>query len=202
MKLGWSNFAAGRHAPGRGYSYFNGDNDELIEVVRENWDKRRPGNGRTDLDKVVVVPVPPQDFVGTTVTIREGMTFEASLFRRQPQESPFIKVVAKTCLLTDQEMEKLGIEKQKFVARPSPDPVNFASVVMYSAAALLENDGERSGDFDWEVVAIIASAVENEPMHPLALVRNYLQKPGGTAMPLTLEMLAESVWYWSDKVSI
>ena len=47
------------------------------------------------------------------------------------------------------------------------EEVRFASVVLYSADTLLENGGTRSGDFDWEVVCLIAGPADDEPMDPV-----------------------------------
>jgi hypothetical protein len=180
MKLGMSNFAAKRHVPRNGYSYFTGTNDELLELVKANWDKRIPGAGRDNLDKVVLVPVPPTLFLSATAIIHNNMVLNARFFRRQEFEDPFIKVSA----------------------TGDYSPPNVVQIVCYSAGTLLENDGSRSGDFDWEIVAIIASDVPNEPMHPLVMARNFLQKPGGTFAPYTAEQFAEAIYYWSTRVSI
>jgi hypothetical protein len=101
------------------------------------------------------------------------------LTRRQPHESPYIKLEADGPTV----------------------PCKFAKVVLYSANELLKNDGERSSDADWEIVCIIASDVENEPMHPLAMARNQLEMPGGTPRSYTAEEYAQAIWYWSQFVS-
>jgi hypothetical protein len=189
--IGWSNFALARHKPGTGYSYFDGRGDELIEFIKSYWKRRKPGIGRKDTKKVCVVPIPlPAKFVGTTATINPKHTYKASYYKRQEQEDPFIKITA--------DSDESGI-----MLKPvKPDPVKYASVVLYSAAALLENDGERSTDCDWEIVAIIASDVKNEPMHPLAMARNMLKKPGGTYVKYTAKQFAEAVYYWSTKAKV
>ena len=74
--------------------------------------------------------------------------------------------------------------------------------MLYSAAALTENEGKRSGDFDWEIVAIIASPVETEPMNPLTMARNFLEKPGGTFCEYTAREFAEAVYYWSCRAGL
>ena len=180
-KIGMSNFARNRHQKGNGNSYFAGTEEELIALVNTYWTSRSPGYGRTDLTKVVVVPVCVFKFVSETATIKDEMTLKASVERRQPHEDPSIKVLA---------------------LNAKPDPVNFAKVVCYSADTLLENNGERSGDFDWEIVALIVSSVEDEPMHPLTMSRNYLQQPGGTFADYTAKQFAEAIWYWSQKVKV
>ena len=179
LKLGWSNFATARHLPGGKHTWYEGTGQELLDLVKKGWPQRRPGAGRNDLTQVVLVPVPPEKFVSNTVMVDENTTVYAQLDRRQKGEDPFIRVTA------DGQREKPA----------------FASVVMYSAQTLTENDGTRSGDFDWEVVCLLAGAVETEPMDPLTMARNMLEKPGGTYAPYTAEQFAESIYYWSVRAT-
>ncbi len=176
-KIGWSEFARKRCQPGQGRSYFRGSEDELIELLEKHWDERRPGSGREDLDKVVLVPCPPEQFACATVLVKRRTKLSARLENRQAGEDAHIRVTA------------LG----------EPEPAQFVDVVLYSAEALSENDGERSGDFDWEIVAIVAAPVENEPMNPLTMARNFLEKPGGTYCEYTAREFAEAVYYWSRR---
>jgi hypothetical protein len=192
MKLGWSNFATAHHSEASGNTYFKGSPDVLLNMVYENWDKRKPGNGRNNLDQVVVVPIPADTrFIGKTVKIHKDQVFRTMVEHRQEHESPYLKT------------EVIGWEDFDGKIIPEwPDLVKFVSVVLYSAATLLENNGERSGDYDWEIVALIASDVENEPMHPLTMARNMLDKPGGTHCDYTAEQFAESIWYWSTRATV
>ena len=77
--------------------------------------------------------------------------------------------------------------------------MKFASVVLYTADTLLENGGKRSTDAEWEVVALIAGPVEVEPMDPLTMARNMLEKPGGTFCEYSAQEFAESIWYWAAR---
>ncbi len=176
-RIGWSDFARARCVPGQGRSYFRGTHEELVELVRENWTRRRPGAGREDLDKVVLVTCPPERFACATVLVKRNTPLFARLENRQAGEDAHIRVTA-------------GGE---------PETARFADVVLYSAAALQENDGERSGDFDWEIVAIVAGPVEDEPMNPLTMARNFLEKPGGTFCEYTAREFAEAIYYWSGR---
>jgi len=176
--LAWSGFARERYRRGRGHAWFDGDEQELLDLVRAHWDARRPGDGRTDLELVVVVPVPPDRFRGATVNVAHADRLTARLVRRQPQEDPYVEVLADG----------------------PPEPVHHAAVVLYSAAALLQNGGERTTDADWEVVCLIASPVDPEPMDPLTMARNMLARPGGTPCTYTAEQFAAAVWYWAGRV--
>lgn len=179
-RLGWSDFARGRHVRGGSHVWFEGSEKELLELVRAGWAARRPGAGRVDLDKVVIVPVPRDRFVSATVKVDESTRLRAEFTRRQPHEEGYVRVLA------DGPRE----------------PVRHAAVVLYSAATLLENGGERSGDYDWEVVCLLAGPVADEPMDPLTMARNMLEKPGGTYCAYTAEQFAEAVWYWSQRVAV
>jgi hypothetical protein len=135
------------------------------------------------LDLVVVVPILEPDiaglFSGGWIPVEAATDLRTEVTRRQPHEDPYLVTTG------------LGV----------PLPVSFAKVVLYSAATLLENDGERSGDFDWEIVALVAGPWENEPMMPLTMARNFLQKPGGTYAPYSAAQLAESIYFWSQFVA-
>jgi hypothetical protein len=177
--LAWSEFARSRHVAGGRHVWFEGDEQELLELVRGHWSGRTPGAGRTDLERVVVVPVPPGRFHATTVAVDEATPLIAFLDRRRPHEEPFIRVTA----------------------RAEPPRPRWAGVVLYSAAALAENQGERSSEADWEVVCLLAGEGADEPMDPVTMARNFLEKPGGTFAPYTARQFAEAIWYWRRRAT-
>jgi hypothetical protein len=180
MNIGWSEFAKQRHQKGMGYSYFDGSDSELHDLIMANWDKRFKGDGVESADDVCIVPVDPEKFVSTTIHIDNVEELSAKKIRRQPKEHYFARVEA-----TGETV-----------------PCKFARVVLYAAHELLKNDGNRSCEAEWEIVCLIASPIENEPMKPLAAARNMLNKPGGTPRQYTAEYLAECIWYWSQHVSV
>lgn len=180
LKLGWSDFAAARHLVGGRHTWYEGSNDDLFALVRAHWGDRKPGAGRSDLSQVVVVPVPAKGFISNTVRVDDDTVLYAHLDRRRKGEDPFIRVTA-------------GGQREEAL---------FAGVVLYSAATLEENGGSRSGDFDWEVVCLLAGQAEEEPMDPLTMARNFLEKPGGTFAPYTAEQFAESIYYWSCRATV
>ncbi len=178
--LGWSQFARSRHYAGSKHTWFEGSEAELLDLVRGHWDSRLPGAGQTDLSRVVLVPVPPDGFVCSTVRVDDSTPLHACFDRRQVGEDGFVRVTAEG----------------------PREPAHFAHVVLYSAEAVQENDGQRSGDFDWEVVCLIASPVADEPMHPLTMARNLLEKPGGTYCEYSAREFAAAVYYWSQRASV
>ena len=173
--VGWSRFAAERYLPGLGRSFYRGTPEELVALIAAHWAKRIPGAGRADLEQVVVVPLPPEDFVCAVVAIADDTPLRARFTKRRERELGFVEVRA------DAE----------------PEPARFASVVLYSAETLLENGGERTCDTDWEIVAIQASSVVDEPMNPVTMARNLMAEPGGTPCEYTARELAEAILYWS-----
>jgi hypothetical protein len=179
-KIGWSQFALDRHPPEKGHSRFTGTPEELLDLVAAHWEARQPGAGRAGLDEVVVVPVPPERFVSSTVRVDDETPLRAELTRREPEEEPVIRVLA----------------------GGRPEPARFAKVVFYASSVLLQNDGRRTTDADWEVVAVLAGAVDDEPMHPITMARNFLERPGGTYAPYTSQQFAEAIWYWSRRAKL
>jgi hypothetical protein len=184
MKIGWSDFAIKQNAKGN-HSTFTGKHETLIKLVKKHWKKRIPGAGRKDLTQVVIVPIEEKRldklFGCPWTDIKDASHLRAKVTRRRPHEDPYIEVHA----VYGKQM-----------------PVKFAKVVLYSKATLLENDGRYSGDFDWEIVAILAGPWDNEPMSPLTMARNYLQKTGGTFAPYTAEQFAESIYFWSQYTKV
>lgn len=177
--VNWSDFALDRHQPGSGYSYFEGSHKELLELVAQNWEQRRPGVGRENLSEVVVVPMPSARFVTTTVEVQPDQGLSAQLFQRRAGEEPFVRVVASG----------------------KPQPAAFAQVVLYSHQTLSKNQ-EESRAADWEVVSLVASPVENEPMDPVTMMRNMRGKSGGTQVNYTADQLLDSIEFWSRHAKV
>lgn len=216
-----SEFARNQHSPLSGRTYFRGTEEELLELVAAGWNERKPGMGRTDRNKVVVVPVAPEKFVGSTILLEDDLALDARVDRRQPHEDPHISVRAYhhnillskgvpprnaegTGVSYDFATDRFSDGQLEYYKREPIEipPAKFAKVVCYHKDALLENDGQRSSDADWEIVALLTSDVDDEPMQPLTMARNYLQKAGGTYAPYTAQQFAESIYYWSLRVQV
>ena len=180
--IGWSDFATDRHVPKNGYSFSILKNEEVLKLVIENWDKAIPGTGEKDLTRKVLVPIPADGFFTATTLINESLPVSAIVTKRRPDEDSYIQNYTPT----------IGCV---------PEPANFVKIVCYSAAALAEND-ERSTNCNWEIIAIVASPVEYEPMPPLTMARNMLNKKGGTKSSYTAREFAEAIYYWSQRIRI
>lgn len=178
--IGWSNFALGRHKLGEGLSFFTLTHDEVVKRVKDQWEHRQPGLGETGLDRKVVVPIDPTGFFTSVVALRDDLPLQAQVTRRQEGEDLYVEIFVETS-----DAEKLGI---------TPEPAKFCSIVCYSVEALLENKGTRTTDDEWEIVAVLASNVETEPMPPLTMARNFLEKTGGTKSVYTALEFAEAIY--------
>lgn len=185
INIGWSDFATKQHAEGSGNSFFTLTPEKVQELVKENWDKRIAGAGETGLDRKVLVPVPPEGFFMPIVDLVDGMPLKAEVVRRQPHEDPYVDVY-----IDFDDAKKLGLEAKA---------AKFVNIVCYSVEALLENNGTRSTDADWEIVCVLASKAESEPMMPLTMARNYLEMAGGTKSEYTAKEFAEAIYYHSKR---
>lgn len=156
-----------------------------VGVAMRDPARVQPGYGRTTLDEVIVVDLGSQFqeyFPSIWVDIRKATMIQGTVGTRvnRPFEDPFINL---TCSCTDEAL-----------------PNKFLRVVLYSKETLLENEGIRTGDYDWEIVAILPSPFEDAPMDPLTMARNFLSKPGGTYAPYSDQKFAESIYFWSGYI--
>jgi hypothetical protein len=64
----------------------------------------------------------------------------------------------------------------------------------------LAENNEAETDSDWEIISINARAtVDDEPLTPMAMARNFLEFTGGTKAEYSAEEFAKSIVYWSNK---
>lgn len=205
--IGWSDYAQKHARPGTGNSYTVLTDQELVETVQLHWDSRKPGAGETGIDRKVLVPVsriinpnireqePPFDtpafYCPPRMPLQAGMPIQARAKQRQEGEDPYLETFIST-----KDAVALGFE---------PTPAKRVNIVCYSADALEENNGHRTTNCDWEIVTIIAvpTTVDEdpgeEPMLPLAMARNFLEKPGGTKGVYSAREFAEAIYHHSQK---
>lgn len=171
--IGVSNFAKTRHQQNAPYSHFGGTWEQLVKIAEEYFGTHKP----SFRDGVVEVSVPADGFFTSIVDLNEASVLKAEWRPRQPGEMGQIHTN---------------------VMNATKSPAKVVKLILYSAAALSENNGERSTECDWEIVSINASpmAEGNEPMTPMAMARNFLELPGGTKTQYTAEEFARAVVYW------
>ncbi len=185
MQIAISNFVRRQHK-NSSFSYFSGLDEELINLIKQNWDKQKAGyrNG------VMLIPVDPTNFYSAVFQLEEGDSWLTSYEPRQPGEEPRRQ--------TKEIYDKFGVKKEKTKAKS-------VDVVLYRHDVLAENN-EQSSDAEWEVISINARPTEGEePIRPMTLISNHFQLSGGTATNLNsedfVEMLKRSVLYWKDKIT-
>lgn len=186
----FSDYAEKHSRFGTGNSYSTLTDEQVIELVQSHWDERRPGAGETGIDRKVLVPVPPENFYcAPRAPLIVGMPVKARVFQRQDGEDPYIETY-----ITTADAMKLGIP---------PTSARRCDIVCYSAEALLENGGHRNSDADWEVVTILGyPTADPEPMLPLPMARNFLEKPGGTKSVYTAQEFAEAIYHHASRKGI
>lgn len=172
-----------RQTPESGYSHFKGTWDELASIASTyiNTGLAKQGYKKG----VMLITVPELDqfrkpllsrFYSATVTIGEKTNLSVSFAPRQKGEDPFLRISAKG-------------KKQ---------PAAACEIICYHKDVLAE-DNDRSTLAEWEVIAIKArSSLEEEPMDPYTMARNFLHLKGGTKADFTAEQFAKSIVYWNN----
>ncbi|MHA1950873.1 MAG: DUF3228 family protein [Candidatus Thorarchaeota archaeon] len=215
--LGWSEFALKRHRSpydergGTGNSWSTREPEAIVQDALENWDQRTPGAGETGLDRKVLVPITkgidlgwyvcPQlrlDDINNQGLTNAGVLEEASKAKAMPVRGSICQRQEGEDYFTGNHIPFRMVDLLNLI----PEFAKFVNVVCYSKDALLENDGERSTSADWEIVCLLCTPIENEPMSPLAMARNQLEKVGGTKGEYTAEEYAKAVYYWSQRIRI
>jgi hypothetical protein len=159
------------------FSYYAGTHEALVELVKANFDHAVPGYR----DGVKIVPVPPAGFYSGVVHVMEDDDLVARLTwrNRNAGEAPYVEVLMRR-----------GVHEK--AAR--------VDIIVYRHDVLGE---DASTTDEWEIVSINARVTEEpEPLTPVTMARNYLQRPGGTAAQYTAEDFARAIEYWQDKVMV
>jgi len=149
----------------------------LIEMVSNNSILSTPGYR----DGVVLVPVLPRFMRCPVVPLTPNLEFKTTYESRIPGETPRKRTVA--------VVDQLPI-------------AGYVSAVLYRHDVLVE-DGDASGDSEWEVVALLAHPESKpEPMNVGTLMANHFKAAGGTATNMTPEefekALRESYNFWKN----
>ncbi|MBT5338569.1 DUF3228 family protein [Candidatus Falkowbacteria bacterium] len=156
------------------FSHFEGLDTELLALIEDNFPLAKPGYR----DGVELVPVPAKGFFSGVVEVDSpDAGLEIRFSARQEGEDPYLHVVSTT---------------------GAKDAAKFVELVMYRHDILGD---DASTEADWELISINArTTVEEEPLTPVAMARNFLELPGGTKAEYTPEEFAKAIIYWSTRV--
>jgi len=181
IKIGINNFVK-RQTEQSEFTHFSQSWEDLVVLVYYQFKNGKYSNGYRD--GVIVVHIDCKDCplfkTYTDFPMFEGMKLKAE-YRKiagREHEPPTVVVIPD--------------EPKK--------PCKYVDVILYRAD-VLDEDGDRSTDCDWEIVSINGKASEEEvPMSPMTIVRNWKHLPGGTEMKgkspeEVLEMLCVSIMY-------
>ena len=115
------------------------------------------------------------DFICPLVEINEDTKLSAKCVKRREGEENYIQIRALNG-------ESLKTDK--------------VDLVLYRRD-VLEETNEQSTDGDWELIAFMAKPKNVKmPIGPVTMMRNQLQKPGGTKGTYATEQWADSVDFW------
>lgn len=127
-----------------------------------------------------LVPIDPRYFRSpvTPVYPNPELVFSVKFEARRNGEEPFLKITA----------------------TGDKTPAQCAHVVIYEHELL---GSEAESDAVYEVVSILASPTpEQTPTDPITMMRNYLERPGGTKAAYTADDFAKSILFWSHHVMV
>jgi len=149
---------------------------EIASIAEENLNSGNYIEGYRD--GVVLVELEgdiARKFICPLTKINRGTVLTAKNVQRREGEEYYIQIRALNG-------ESLATEK--------------VDLVLYRNDVLQETN-EASADADWELIAFMAKPRDNKmPMGPVTMMRNQLQRPGGTKGLYAPEKWAESVDFW------
>ena len=152
--------------------------DQIADIAKEELDKKNFTNGyRKGVIVITISDSRAKKFICPLVKINDHTKLKARIVRRRPEEEPYIQIRA------------LNGENLK---------TNTVDLVLYHKDVLDETK-ERSTDADWELIAFMAIPDGIKmPMGPVTMMRNQLQKPGGTKGTYQGSEWADSVDFWQQ----
>jgi len=179
--IGVSDFVK-RQTKESSFSYFDGTWEELRILVQRCFCDRKPGYR----DGVLLVPVPVEgDFYSAIKVLKDGDKLVGDYSPRKEGETP---------------RKHLYADGEKTLAK-------YVEIILYRYD-VLEEDGDRSTNCDWEIISINASPDESKeiPMQPNTMIANHFHLDGGTQTNMSndefVKSLKESIMYWKDKALV
>ena len=157
------------------FSYYKGTWSELQELVEENYKNGNVEKGYRD--GVVLVTVPNEGFYTSICKLDENSIIETTVIKRQTFEEPYASSV---------------------VVNGSKQESKLTKVVLYSHE-VLEEDNSANSNAAWEIISVNCEPYpKSSPIDPVTMVRNQLNKPGGTKAEYSLDEYLESIYFWSN----
>ncbi len=168
------------------YTHWVLSDEDLIARVNAAFGQAKQGYR----DGVMLVPVDPQGFYTSIVTLKEGDKLAGVFKRRVPKEDP------RKSTVKDRGLTPLAELKE---------PAAAVDVILYRDDVLAE-DGDQT-DHEWNIISVNAYPTEEvAPIHPDVLIANHFHLSGGTKTGMTPEafeaQLRVSVMYWRDKAMV
>lgn len=166
-----------RQTPNSPFAHFSGSWEQIEKMVdaRREWAVQgyKPG--------VFLTEIPAEGFFSSVTKLNEQSMIFATFKPRREGEESYLGTLA------------IG----------SKVPAKKVVIVTYSKEVLAEGN-ERSTDADYEIVSINASpfADRETPMDPVTMMRNYLERPGGTKGDFSALQFAESILFWSQHAMV
>ena len=187
-----SNFVK-RQTPDSEFSYFDGTWDELTALVVACWDLQTPGYR----DGVILIPLPG---IIPAASARPERYFYTNIVQLQEGDK----------LVGEYKARREGEEPRKSFGVVGGKKTYAAEVdVVCYRADVLDEDGDRSTDAEWEIISINAYDLPRDmpvPMPPETLIANHFHLSGGTKTNMSAEefvqALKKSVLWWKGRAHV
>ena len=168
-----------RQQKGTGKTYSDSFSfDKIAKIAEEQLNAGNFIDGYRD--GVVIIELRAnlaKEFICPLVRIDENTKLKATIVKRRPKEEPYIQIRA-------MNGENLNSDR--------------VDLVLYRNDVLNETN-EKSTDANWELIAFMAKPKKIKlPMGPITMMRNQLEKPGGTKGEYSSFEWAESVDFWQQ----
>ena len=152
--------------------------DQIASIAEENLHNNNYKEGYRD--GVIIITLDKEissEFICPLVKINENTDLMARMVKRRKDEDYYIQIRA----LNGKELVTSTVD-----------------LILYRSDVLKETN-ENSTDADWELIAFMAKPENIKmPMGPVTMMRNQLQRPGGTKGDYTSKEWAESVEFWQE----
>ena len=152
--------------------------DQIALIAEENLNKDNYKEGYRD--GVIIITLNNKianDFICPLVKINENTKLVAKMVKRRDNEDPYIQIRA----LNGEDLITATVD-----------------LVLYRKDVLAETN-ENSTDADWELIAFMARPKNLKmPMGPVTMMRNQLQREGGTKGEYHSDEWADSVEFWQQ----